>query len=86
MIDNIKIKLTKEDIITNNVEMPEGYRITKYKTQKEIKDEMLLEADMLEDTIGNKPTDAELLKYAKLDHPYYQTLKEIERLREQLNT
>ncbi len=78
-----KIKITKIDITTDNVEMPEGYRIGKYKTQKDIKDETLAEADRLEAGLGTEPSDEELIDYGKSDHPYYQTLNEIEQLRNQ---
>ena len=79
-----KIKITKDDILGDLVEMPEGYRIEKYKTQGEIKDENLARADDLEANLGQAPDVEDLVNYAKLDHPYYQTLKEIEQLRKQI--
>lgn len=76
-----KVKLTKNDITTDNVELPEGYKITKYKTNDELIAENLVEADRLEAGLGNEPADQELIELGKIDHPYYQTISEIERLR-----
>ncbi len=76
-----KVKVTKKDIIDDNVEMPDGYKIIKYKTKDEIDAENSARADELEAGLGDAPDDVDLINYAKQDHPYYQTLEEIEDLR-----
>ena len=79
-----KIKITKEDILSDNVELPEGYKFEKYKTKQEIKDEIQARIDELESGIGEKPKDQELMEHGEMNHPYYQTLEEIEYLKEEL--
>lgn len=79
-----KIKITKEDIELDNVELPEGYEFKKYKTKQELKDEIQAEINRLESRLGEKPKDKELIDYGKLDHPYYQDLLQIGYLEEQL--
>ena len=80
-----KIKITKEDILTDNVELPEGYKFEKYKTKDELDAEMLAKIDELEFLLGEKPDNKELIEYGKIFHHYYQTLDDIGWLREQLN-
>lgn len=79
-----KVKITKNDITTGNVEMPDGYKISKFKTHQEIIDELRLEADRLEAELGDEPSNEELVEHGMMNHPYYQTLNEIEYLRKQL--
>jgi len=76
-----KIKITKDDIEAGTVEMPDGYKIAKYKTKDELDAELLVQINNLEAGLGTEPSTFELLDYAKLDHPYYQILEEIKRLR-----
>jgi hypothetical protein len=79
-----KIKITKEDILSDNVELPEGYKFEKYKTKQEIKDEIQAQIDELESGLGEKPKDKELIEHGIMNHPYYQTLVFIEELKEEL--
>lgn len=76
-----KIKITKDDITTGNVELPDGYKIEKFKTKDEISAENLAAANELEASLGEEPSDDELIIEGKMCHPYYTTLKEIEHLR-----
>lgn len=85
MADKIKIKITKDDIESGAVEMPDGYKIEKYKTKDELDAEMLVLADEIEASIGEAPDEKDLVEYAKLVHPYYQSLIEIAFLRKQLS-
>jgi len=80
-----KVKVTKDDIKNNNVELPEGYRIAKYKTQKELNDELLVTIGNLEAENDIVPSDNELIDFAKLDHPYYRNLELIEQLKKELS-
>lgn len=79
-----KIKITKDDIESGVVEMPEGYKIEKYKTPQDVKDEIKTQIDELEATLGEGPLDDELIEFGKMNHPYYQDVMLIEVLKEQL--
>lgn len=84
MAEKEKIKITKEDILNDNVELPEGYKFEKCKTKQEIRDEFQAEIDRLESELGKEPNDDILIVMGKVFHHYYYTQEQIECLEEQL--
>lgn len=78
-----KIKITKNDIDAGIIEMPDGYKIEKYKTKDELDDEIKAKIKELESE--KEPDDNELIDYGKIDHPYYRNLELIEQLKKELN-
>ena len=70
-----KIKIKKNDIETDNVELPEEYVFKRVKTKKEKRDKINEQIDELEAQQGSEPTDQEIVDSSKefFLHPYYQT-------------
>lgn len=78
-----KIRVTKEDIESGNVELPEGYEFKKVKTREDRIRERIAEIE--EELKGWKePTTKELIAEGRMMHPYYMLNEELYWLREEV--
>ena len=78
-----KIKITKKDILDNEVELPEGYEFKKVKTKGEKIKDLQDRIDVINQLI--EPTDSELISYGRATEPYYETQREKEYLQNEIN-
>ena len=67
--------------LIKDYEVPKGYKLVKIKDPKE---DIQKEIDMIETTIGEPPTDVELIKEGRVMHPYYIQKERLDYLKDKL--
>ena len=77
-----KIRIAETDI--NRLELPEGYELRRIKTKAEKIAELEAEIARLEVERGEEPNVKELIEFAKMMHPYYQTQMQIDKVKKRM--